>query len=359
MPTQFKHLDFSGQNIYVGIDTHKKQHTISVLSEEMYLKTFTQPPVAQTLSNYLRKNYPGANYFAAYEASYCGFWLQEQLQSLGVNCIVVNAADVPTSDKERRQKRDPMDSKKIGRELRSGNLSPIYVPSKKTQCDRSLIRARKKLVGDLARSKNRIKSHLAFFGIDFPPQFEKTGTHWSKRFISWLNTLQMEYPTGELALKAQIHEAEQLRELLLKLERDIRKLSRTSHYKKNVDLLMSVPGIGRITAMTLLTELENITRFKGTDQLCAYIGLVPNVSASGEVERTGKMTKRSNRMLRNLLIESSWTAIRNDPALTLKYNELCKRMKPNKAIIRIARKLVSRIRAVLINEIAYQNAIVA
>ncbi|HEX9650494.1 MAG TPA: transposase, partial [Cyclobacteriaceae bacterium] len=104
------------------------------------------PPDAGVLVKYLNKNFPGANYYAAYEAGYSGFWLQENLQAQGINCIVVHAADVPTKDKERKQKRDPLDSQKIARSLKSGELEAIYIPSKDCQQDRSLLRARHQIV---------------------------------------------------------------------------------------------------------------------------------------------------------------------------------------------------------------------
>lgn len=359
MQQQVKQLDFSGQNIYAGIDTHKKQMTVTILSDHLTHKTFSQLPKAETLLRYLHRNYPGANYHAAYEASFCGFWLCEQLRDAGVDCIVVNAADVPTKDKERNQKRDPMDSRKIARSLRNGELDPIYVPSKKGQCDRSLVRTRSRLVGNLTRCKNRIKSFLSFYGINLPEAFLQPGTHWSRAFMDWLKKLVVEEPTGKQALNAFIAEAEHLRSLLLQITRDIWVLSKRPEYQNQVKLLMSVPGIGRITAMVLLTELENILRFQSLDKLCSYVGLIPKVSASDETERIGNITQRSNRMLRNILIESSWVAIRKDPALTLKYNELCSRMKANKAIIRIARKLINRIRTVLIKKQEYQLAVVA
>lgn len=358
MQEQVKQLDFSGQNIYVGLDTHKKQITATILGETLSLKTFSQPPDPKILVNHLKKNYPGANYYAAYEAGFSGFWLQESLQQQGVNCIVANAADVPTKDRERKRKRDPIDSRKIARSLRNGELEAIYIPGKKNQHDRSLVRARYRLMGNQTRCKNRIKSFLYFLGIEFPEEFAQSGTHWSKRFMDWLKQIDLE-GNGNITLRAFIEEAEFLRQLLLKMTNEIRVLSRTPDYAQKVKLLMSVPGIGCLTAMVILTELNEINRFKGLDKLCSYVGLVPNVSASGEMEHVGNITRRSNRMLRSMLIESSWVAIRKDPALTMKYNELCGRMKGNKAIIRIARKLLSRIRYILIHEQQYELGVVA
>jgi transposase len=359
MKHQVKQLDFSGQNIYVGLDTHKKQITVTILGERLSHKTFSQPPDPNVLVHYLKKKFPGANYYAAYEAGFSGFWLQESLQEQGVNCIVVNAADVPTKDKERKQKRDPMDSRKIARSLRNKELEAIHIPGKRNQHDRALVRTRFKVVGNLTRCKNRIKSFLYFLGIEFPEHFTQSGTHWSRLFMNWLEQLDLGENSGNVKLSILLEEAEFLRKLLLKANRAIRELSRTTLYLKRVNLLMSVPGIGRLIAMVILTELEDIHRFKSLDQLCSYVGLIPNVSGSDEKERVGDITKRSNKMLRSMLVESSWVAARKDPALTLKYNELCGRMKSNKAIIRIARKLLNRIRYILLYEQEYQLAIVA
>ena len=134
-----------------------------------------------------------------------------------------------------------------------------------------------------------------------------------------------------------------LRTKHLEVLKHIRALSKQASYKTNVALLLSVPGIGLITAMTLLTEIEDVSRFKTLDQFCAYIGLVPMTNSSGESHRVRGMTKRQNKLLRMMIIESSWVAIRHDPALMLAYQKLVVRMEPNKAIIRIAKKIINRI----------------
>jgi transposase len=113
-----------------------------------------------------------------------------------------------------------------------------------------------------------------------------------------------------------------------------------------------------IVAVTLLSELETILRFKNLDKLCSFVGLVPRTNTSGENDKTGKITSRSNKPLRGIIIEAAWIASRNDPALAQCYLELCKRMKPNKAIIKIAKKLLNRIRYVMKNEKEYVHSVV-
>ena len=85
---------------------------------------------------------------------------------------------------------------------------------------------------------------------------------------------------------------------------------------------------------------------------------MPTTNSSGEKESIGNITKRQNKVLRSTIIESSWIAIRNDPALMMAYQKLTKRMKPTKAIIRIAKKLINRMRYVLKNQTFYETAVV-
>ncbi len=125
-----------------------------------------------------------------------------------------------------------------------------------------------------------------------------------------------------------------------------------------IQQIRSIPGIGLIIALTFISELEIIGRFKNLDKLCSYIGLIPSTFSSGEKEIVGNITRRSNKPLRSSIVEAAWVAIRHDPALTLKYNELRSRMEPNESIIRIAKKLLNRIRYVLKNEQEYVSSVV-
>jgi len=95
------------------------------------------PPKPEVLSDYLFRTYPGANYHSAYEAGFCGLWVHYQLCELIIKNIVVNPADIPGTQKDKLQKEDKRDSRKIAYALRSGNLSPIYTPTESTLNDRS------------------------------------------------------------------------------------------------------------------------------------------------------------------------------------------------------------------------------
>jgi transposase len=354
METQSNKIDFSNQNIYVGFDVHLKNWKVTILTEKVAVKTFSQDPKPELLYQYLKRNFPGGIYHSAYEAGFCGYWIHNKLLSLGINSIVVNAADIPTTNKERVQKEDKRDSRKIARSLRSGDLKAIYVPGLKTLEDRSLLRARSTMVKDLTRYKNRIKSFLYFHGIDLPDSFSKPETHWSKRFMTWLESVELTEESGKITLNSLIQQSKNLRATVLDLTKQIQKLSQSEPYRNDVKLLRSIPGIGILTAMTILTELEMIMRFSNLDKLCCYIGLVPSTNSSGEQEKTGDITSRGHSILRNAIIESAWVAVRHDPVLMKSHLEYCKRMESNESIVRIAKKLLSRIKFVLKNKQPYE-----
>lgn len=358
MQTQSKTLDFNGQNIYAGFDVHLKSWTVTIMTDEITHKTFSQPPDPEVLHQYLQKNFPGGEYYSAYEAGFCGYWIHNRLLSLGIHSIVVNPADIPTTNKEKVQKDDKRDSRKIAKALRGGDLVPIYVPSSKTIEDRCLVRTRSKLVRDLTRNKNRIKSFLYFHGIKFPAPFENPKRHWSKRFMNWLEGIEMKEDSSILTLSLLVSECEKLRGTILTVTKSIRALSLTETYQEQDKLIRSVPGIGSTTAMTMLTEIENIKRFSNNDQLHSFVGIVPSTNSSGEDDTVGDITPRGHSILRSAIIESAWIAVGHDPALMKAYHDYCKRMEPNKAIVRIAKKLLNRISFVLRNKQPYVLSVV-
>ena len=124
MQTQNNKLDFTGQNIYIGFDVHLKSWKVTIMTDKLTHKTFFQSPQPKLLYQYLEKNFPGGVYHSAYEAGYCGYWIHNSLKALGINSIVVNPADIPTTDKEKVQKEDARDSRKITKALRNGDFHP-------------------------------------------------------------------------------------------------------------------------------------------------------------------------------------------------------------------------------------------
>lgn len=345
-------INFKHQQIYVGIDVHLKQWKVSIHSKEFELKTMSMPPSVKEIVRHLKRNYPGADYYSVYEAGYSGYWIHEQLESNGIHNKIVNPADIPTMDKEKRVKTDRIDCRKLARELKKGGIESIYIRKKEQQEDRLLARTRALMVRKQTRCKNQIKSQLNFFGISI--EEEDIKTHWSKNYINWIQKRAKELSMASYSIEALVEELLNLRAIILKLTKQIRAISREVRYKKEVDLLISIPGISVLTAMTILTEIGDINNFSGLDKLLSYIGLVPGEHSSGEKQLRTTMTHRGNKILKNVIIESSWVAVRKDPSLLLSFSNYIKKQRKTKAIIKIARKLVNRIRCVLLNNTEYK-----
>jgi len=232
----------------------------------------------------------------------------------------------------------------------------IHIPQMRTVHDRKLLQSRVCIVKNMVQYKLRIKGLLNFYGVEIPKEFADKRNCWSKRFIGWLKETSESIQVSGEHLSFLIRQLEHFRSELLLITRSIRKLYEEKVYQKNLLLLQTIPGIGMLTGMSLLTEIEDVKRFSNIDALCNYMGLVPACHASGEDKNVGKITPRSN-PLRNMLIESAWCAIRKDAAMLKAYTELRKRMHSNKAIVRIARKLLARIKHILDHGVEYKENI--
>ena len=349
-------IDYTNQDFFLGIDVHKKDWKVTVRTNGMELKTFSMDPSPGQLHGYMHKRYPGGSYHSVYEAGFCGYWIDRELKRYGFNNIVINPADVPSTQKEKSTKTDKVDSRKLARELENGSLRGIYVPDELHQQLRSLCRLRFKVVQSQTRVKNRIKGYLAFYGYVIPRHDEMS--HWSGGFIRWLKTLEFSYGMGRDYLRLCLEELESHRRRLAEVVKLVRKYYREYGFGEEVKNLRSVPGVGFVTAMTLYGELMDMSRFRSMDNLASYSGLVPSVSGSGERESTLGLSFRRNRYLRYLLIEAAWVAIREDPALGYVFSQLIRRMTKQKAIVRIAKKLLNRIRYVWKNKESYAYGLI-
>ena len=304
-------VSFKGQNIYVGIDVHLKTWHVTTLTETGCKYSFAQHADAKELFDRLNKKFPEAHFMSAYEAGFCGFSAHYALTEQGIENIVVHAADIPTTGKEKAMKTDAVDSEKIAWALKRNELTGIYIKDKRYMDDTNLIRLRQRFIMDLSRQKNRTKHLLYTQGVTYPERFRNCRTHWSRNF--------------------------------------------TDRYKENYDLLITVPGLGLITSMSMLTELDNdIVRFPNERRFVSMLGLIPTCHDSGEKKVSGEKINRGNKHLGPLIVEASWVAIQRDYQLGAYYSSCCQIMKPHKAIIKVARKLACRAYAVLKTKTKYE-----
>jgi transposase len=350
---------FADQDLYIGIDVHLKSWSVCILTATRVYRSFTQPPEPSVLIDHLHRHFPGARYHCVYEAGYFGFSAARALNAAGVECIVVHPADVPQSDYERRNKSDRIDAQKLACALRGNNLKAIYIPEAEMEQDRALLRAREDVVTKQSRVKHQIRAYLKQHAVPFPLSESGSPRSWSRAVIAKLAKIALPTHSGTRTLQLYVKELLFHREQLLEITREIRALSRTARYAENVELLCSCPGIGMLTAMALLTELVDIRRFPNANRLAKYIGLIPDEESSGDTKKTKGVSKRRNAHLRHKLIESAWVAARTDPALIAVYERACRRMKKQRAIIVVARKLLNRLRAVLLRKEKYQMGMTA
>ena len=356
--TQVKKLDFSGTTIFCGIDVHKTSWRVNVQDSEFELEDFSQNADVVLLHKHLRGKYPGATFKLCYEAGFSGFSAQRWLSEQGMDCQVVNAADVATSDKDKRQKNDKVDARKLCEHLQSKKVKGVYIPALHWEHGRSLVRTRGRIVSNQTRCKNRIWQLLYFSGLALPKKYE-AAQYWSAGFVKELEAINCGSEELKTTLSLYIKDYRQTKTLLLEATGAIRKLCKLKGYEKDIFFLRSIAGIGEMNAAIILFELQDINRFKHFDYLCSYAGLVPDTSDSGETKRTLGITNRSNHNLRTALVESSWVVIRKDPAMLMLYKNYCRRMDKNKAIIRVAKHLLSRIKYVLKNKKEYVIGVVA
>jgi len=356
MKTQSKELDFSNQEFYLGLDVHKRSWTVTIRSNNMALKTFNMNPSALELAQFMKKRYPLGKYYSVYEAGFSGYGVHRELESYGFKNIIVSASSIPTTAKEKITKTDAVDSRKLARELSNGTIHGIYIPSLLEQEIRSLSRLRYRQVKKRARIKNQIKSYLNFYGHQLPKNSEMQ--HWSRRFIEYLRSLEFNYDIGKEQMDIYIEELLEIREKILQILRSLKKYLQQYDKYYIIKLLETVPGVGFIIATTFYSEIMDIKRFSNNEKFASYIGIVPATSSSGEKESVLGLTFQFNRYLRSLLIEASWVAIRKDPALTLAYNKYLTKLSSQKAIVRIAKKLLNRIYYVLKNEKEYVCSVI-
>ena len=329
-------LDFGSQKFYVGIDVHKNSWSLTIRSINLLLEHFSQPPSCKALVNHLKRKYPGGEYYSAYEAGFCGTGIHEQLIKLGVHNIIVNAADIPATDKQYKNKNDIRDSRSIAFHLERGNLHGIYIMPRERQELRSLFRLREAKSRDLTRTTNRIKSFLLYFGVSLKETFEGK-EYLSSKVLNLLSKLKLASESGKVTLKKYTDDLIYHRSQLMQITKELRKQVQTS-YGQQYRCLLSIPGIGPITAIALLAEIGDFNRFDNPAEYCSFLGLMPWENSSGDNTLSKGIQPRCNKHLRPLIVEASWTAIRKEPHLLAYYRKHA--IKNSKhAIIKVARKL--------------------
>jgi transposase len=343
-------IKVKGKLVSIGIDVHKASWNVTAVHNGEEILSATIPAGYESLKKLL-KRIEGARIQIAYEAGYSGFRLYDQIRADGMECRVTPPSLVP-NESGNRVKTDRRDSKKLGYYLDKGLLRGVWVLSPEARAHRQLVRTRRQMVEHRSDVMRQIKSLVMFHGIEPSPG---EGQSWSRAFVEWLGRFECDVWLRR-AVDSLLGVYEYLTEQVKALTREVVRLSRTAGYGQRVGLLRSIPGVGLLSAMELLVELQEVERFASADKLAAYIGLTPSQYSSGERVRMGRITHVGNGRLRTVLVECSWMLIGKDVGLRASYESIKHRRGAKRAIIAIARRLIIRIRSMLLHNEPYRIA---
>ncbi len=336
---------YIGEDVFVGIDVHKKTYYVVARVNQEVAKKWTAPASPQKLVEQLEKFFSGARIHTAYEAGFSGFALHRQLISAGIDNIVVHAAGIEVAVNN-RVKTDKRDATKLATMLEAKRLKGIRIPSEQEENQRLLTRTREQLIRDRTAAKNKIRMKGHQMGIiDYDDN--RVMTHkLVEEILKRSTSLEL-----TIAIKAYWQIWKSLDTEIRHIEKELSKQAETD---PNEETYCSAPGVGTISARILSNELGDLTQFNNERQLFSYTGLTPCEYSSGEAIRRGHISKQGNSRLRAILVEAAWRAIKIDSALAEFFNRLYPRRGKTRAIVAVARKLIGRIRAAFKQGIAYQ-----
>ena len=333
-------------DVFFGLDVDKKSIAVMVNDHAGRQKSFKLPYSATALLNYTRKHFAGQRVAFVYEAGPTGFGLHDELTAAQHTCLVVSPAMVPTAP-GKRVRTNRLDSKKLAAGLRGGQLEPIHVPAAKYRELRHLVQLRDTHVRQLTATKCRIKSLLLYEGIAFPDPQER----WSVRALQQLQELPcrgaVRFKLDRLLDTLQFHF-----QMAARVQKEVRRFCHDDpELRQNIAYLASLPGIGTITATHALARLGDWRQIDNVRQIAGFLGLVCSEDSTGEKENRGPITRKGDSRLRNKLIQCAWAEIKQDPELREFYRRIYQRhprqLAARKAIVAVARKLTTRMYAVL------------
>ena len=343
-------INFKGKMISIGIDMHKRFWHITALAEgDMVMSITLAMPTYDSFKKILTQ-FEGNYVRIVYEAGPGGFGLYDRLTDDGIECIVTPPSLIPT-ESGNKVKTDKKDSYKLAKLLASNMLKKVWVLSPEERAQRQLVRTRRQIVNHRSDVMRRIKSLLLFNSIEIPFPGRQ---QWTGSFIKWLHELDLKDEYLNTSLKALVRLFDYLSSEKRRLTHEVIQLAREEKYASRVKLLKSIPGIGALSAMEILVEIQDMGRFETADELAAYLGLTPSQYSSGEHIRMGHITHMGNSRVRTTLIESSWILINKDQDMREKYENIKYRRGGKRAIVAAARTLSARIRRMLLDQVPYE-----
>jgi transposase len=298
---------------FLGLDVHADTIAVAVAEPEGEVRALgIIPNREESVRKLVKKLGPAEQLQACYEAGPTGYVLYWQLTSLGVKCEVVAPTLVPVKAGD-RVKTDRRDARKLAQSYRSGDLTAVWVPDEAHEALRDLVRAREAAKQDQLRARHRLSKFLLRHG-----QRASAGIKpWTLKYMQWIRQqVQFEQPAQEYTRLDYLHEVEHTNDRVRRLEEAIREAVKLAPrpMQEVIHGLQGLRGIAQISAVTIVSELGQISRFGGARQLMGYSGMVASEDSSGKRVQRGPITKTGNAHLRRVVMEAAWS-YRHRPAI--------------------------------------------
>jgi transposase len=329
--------NYIGKKVYFGIDVHKKHYSVTAICDGQVVKKDKLPAQPEILVTYFRKCFSGAVIESAYEAGFCGFHLHRYLENQGIKNHVIHAAGMEIAVGD-RVKTDKRDSLKLGIQLSVGRLEGIFVPTKEREDFRTITRLRDSFLKQRIRFGCQLKSLLFLQGMIPHDHTQKVSAKWIKSILTEKMSPDVRYAVNQYA-NLWLHVTDKIKEV-------DKQLMNQAHQDEHLEkIYQSAPGIGRLAARILANELGDMSQFPNERKLFRFVGITPSEYSSGEHIRQGHISRQGRSILRRVLVQSAWVAIRHDYALLQVYERIGQKSGGKKAIVAVARRLIGRIRS--------------
>jgi len=341
-------LFFEKKELFIGIDVHKAKWVVTIRSYDLELKTFSMKPSAEELEKFLITNYPGGNYKIVYECCFSGFWIYDYFFEKGYKIIVTPPNRIYKDGNS--IKTDKIDSRKLAFQHSRKLLREVVVPERKIREYKYIFRIYDKQKMRKGQILRQVKAILE--QKNHPLKWSK----WNNGLLAELKELKFEEKLFDLKFGNLLKEYEYVVNQIKDSESIIERFREDPVIGKRIDLIKKINGIGIISAARMSVYLfDRKDRFESSEKLNHYIGLTPSERSSGEKVSRGKSGMYGNKQLRSIIIQLAWMTVRKDVSLLDKFERVYKRSgSKQKAIVAVARKLMTKIFAVINKEEDYK-----
>lgn len=291
----------SNSTTWVGMDVHKENIvTVSISGDSGTVMTRWETPNTAKGKERLAGRIAGLGKArCVYEAGPCGYDLRRFLDGKGIPCDVIAPSLIPTRPGD-RIKTDRRDAEKLARMHRMGELTAICVPTPAQEALRDLVRTREDANEDLVRCRHRLQKFLLRQGRRFE------GKSWTREHWRWVRALTFDDANAGTVLAEYVLAVDQQLERVARLDARIEEEAQNPGIAPAVARLKTLRGVRTLTAMTIHSELIDLSRFASPRDLMSFIGLVPSEYSSGGKQRRGSLTRAGNAHLRRVLVEAAW-----------------------------------------------------